>query len=179
MSQHVARFRVRETRFMHFTAPPPHDPQPFFRIDRVPAAGQDPHPALQGFAALRNTSPKSSPRKILCPRAENLPPCAYPEARNDVNGIRQAKPGAGLGRAAWAEGEHIPHPLHRFLPVLSLPRKPQGGRQLRSGCSAYRGGRCHLAGSGMDNQPIQSAASTFCQGPPFLGNPSCSLFEAC
>lgn len=169
---------MRTARFMHFTAPPPQDPQSFLRIDWVPAAEQDPRAALQDFSALRNTSPVRSPRKLLCPREANLPPCACPGARNNVRGIRQAKLGARPGRAAWAEEEHIPRRLHPPIPVLSLPRKPQRGRQLRSGCSAYRGGRCHLAGSGMDNQPPQSAASTLPRAS-FLGNTSCSLSEGC
>lgn len=160
LSQHVCRIQARDAhRALHAlhrdvspgaAAFPSHPPGAWSR------AG--PRPVLRGFAALRNASPASSPRKLPCSRAERGTFASLWLSRGtepfNVNGTRHPKPSAGRGRAAWAEGEHIPHRLHPPLPALSLPR-----------AAAQRGGQRHLAGPGMGNQPPQAPPAPSARGP--------------
>lgn len=138
--------------------------QPFLRIDRVSVPGPDLPPTLTGFAALRNTSPESSPRKLLCPRAErgkfaSLRLSTGAEPFRQWHSAPRARRRARQG-CVGGEGAHS----HRLHPSGSRPGRGSpgraGGRQLRSGSCAWRGGQCHLAGAGMDERPPQRAAGT-------------------
>lgn len=152
---------TRSVRFTELTAPPPQHPQPSLRIHRVPVAGRDRRPVLKGFAALRNTSP----RTLLCPRVDrgkfaSLCLSTATEPFN-VSGTRHPKPCAGRGRAAWAEGEHIPHRLPSSLPAGAVPAAEATGRAAAAlGMLGLARRPVPSRGSGMDNQPSQSAAGT-------------------
>lgn len=111
-------------------------------------------------------SPASSPRRLLYPRAEGgklASPClpstaplcpSHMASKNRcLERPEQDRSLSTHGRAARPEGTTFP--TASSLPISLLQQKPQGGQQL-----PQRSGHCHLAGSGMGNQPPEAAGGT-------------------
>lgn len=122
---------------------------------------------LTGCAALKNTSPASNPRRLLCPRAERskfaslcsprgtAPFCQWHTAARCQARQEQDPSLPPARQGCVGRGEHVPH-RHQPSPSPAETTGRTGGRQLRLGCSTLHSGHCHLAGPGMDNQPPQN-----------------------
>lgn len=108
--------------------PPLCPPSPAFPSNGwVPTPGQDPHPMLTGCAALKNTSPASNPKRLLCPRAERskfaslcsprgpAPLCQWHTAARCQARQEQDPRLPPTRQGCVGRGEHIPH-RHQLSP---------------------------------------------------------------